>query len=101
MKSSSFYDFDKCLLSNELWSYFINKIGIFKAKLAVRQAIDLQRMQGNSSTLPILIIETCGTALVNSQVVKTHIGLSLVDQGMILIYSNKLNSIQLLRDNLD
>ncbi len=100
MKPSSLYDFDECNLSNELWPSFINKIGIVKAKLAVRQALDLQKMQGSSSTLPILIVETCGTALVNSQVVKTCIGLSYVEQGMILIYSNKLKSIQLLRDNL-
>ena len=99
MKNSSFYDFDKCFLSNKLWPDFINNIGLSKAKLAVAQALDLQRMQGNSSTLPILIIETCGTALVNSQVLKNCIGLTYVDQGMLLIYSNKLNSIQLLRDN--
>ena len=99
MKNSSFFDFDKCSLSNDLWPDFINNIGFFKAKVAVRQALDLQRMQGNSFTIPILILETCGTALVNSQVIKTHIGLSYVEQGMLLIYSNKLNSIQLLRDN--
>tara|TARA_B100000214_G_C23874484_1_gene584249 strand:- start:660 stop:959 length:300 start_codon:yes stop_codon:yes gene_type:complete len=99
MKQSSFYNFEKSYLSNELWPNFINKIGIYKARLAVRQALDLQKMQGNSSTLPVLIIETCGTALVNSYVVKTHIGLSYVEQGMLLIYSNKLNSIQLLREN--
>ena len=99
MKNSSFFDFDKCFLSNDLWPNFINKIGIFKASLAVRQALDLQRMQGNHSTLPVLILETCGTGLVNSKIVKTHIGLSYLEQGMILIYSNKLNSIQLLRDN--
>ena len=101
MKNSSFCDFDECLLSNDLWPDFINKIGILRAKSAVRQALDLQRMQGNPSTLPVLIIETCGTALINTQVIKTHIGLSFVDQGMILIYSNKLNSIQLLRDSID
>ena len=101
MKNSSFSDFNKCILSNDLWSDFITKIGIYKAKSAVRQALDLQRMQGNPSTLPILIMETCGTALVNSHVVKIHVGLSYVERGMILIYSNKLNAIQLLRDNLD
>tara|TARA_B100000965_G_scaffold345835_1_gene316859 strand:+ start:1072 stop:1377 length:306 start_codon:yes stop_codon:yes gene_type:complete len=101
MKNTSFFDFDKCFLSNELWPNFINKIGIFKAKLAVRQALDLQRMQGTSSTLPVLILETCGTALVSSQVIKTHIGLSYFEEGMILIYSNKSNAIQLLRENLD
>ena len=101
MKNSSFLNFDKCLLSNDLWSNFINEIGIFKAKSAVCQALDLQRMQGSSSTLPVLILETCGTALVSSKVVKNHIGLNYIDQAMILIYSKKLNSIQLLRDNLD
>ena len=45
---------------------FISKIGILRAKSAVRQALDLQRMQGNKSTLPILIVETCGTALILS-----------------------------------
>ncbi len=99
MKKSLFLDFDECILSNDLWSDFIDKIGIFKAKLAVRQALDLQRMQGSLYTLPVLILETCGTALVNSQVIKTHIGLSYIEQDMLLIYSNKLNSIQLLRDN--
>tara|TARA_Y100001968_G_scaffold145042_1_gene132482 strand:+ start:832 stop:1131 length:300 start_codon:yes stop_codon:yes gene_type:complete len=99
MKKSYFFDFDKCLLSNDLWPNFINKIGFAKAKLAVCQALDLQRMQGNSSTLPVLILETCGAALISSQVVKTHIGLNYVEQGMLLIYSNKLNAIQLLKDN--
>ena len=101
MKYSSFFDFDKCSISNELWPDFINKIGIYKAKLAFQQALDLQKMQGNCFTLPVLILETCGAALVNSQVVKTHIGLSYIEKGMLFIYSKKLNSIQLLRDNLD
>ncbi len=99
MKNSSFLKFENCFLSNDLWPGFINKIGIFKAKLAVRQALDLQRMQGTTSTLPVLILETCGTALVNSKAIKTYIGLTIVEQGMVLIYSNKLNAIQLLRDN--
>ena len=101
MKYSSFFDFKKCSISNELWPDFINNIGISKAKLAVHQALDLQRMQGNTFTLPVLILETCGAALVNSQVVKTHVGLSHIEKGMLFIYSTKLNSIQLLRDNLD
>ena len=99
MKKSPFLDFDKCILSNHLWPDFINKLGILKAKSAVRQAIVLQRMQGSLSTMPVLILETCGTALVNSEVIKTYIGLSYVEKGMLLIYSNKLKSIQLLRDN--
>ena len=99
MKNSPPFYFDQSSLSNDLWPEFINKIGFIKAKLAVRQSLDLQRMQGSSSTLPVLILETCGTALVDYSVVKTCIGLSYLDQGMVLIFSTKLNAIQLLRDN--
>ena len=99
MKHISSFNLDKCSLSNDLWPDFINKIGFIKANLAVQQSLDLQRMQGSTSTLPVLILETCGTALVNSQAVKTYIGLSYLEQGMVLIFSTKLNAIQLLRDN--
>ena len=99
MKNTSPFKLDQCSLSNDLWPEFINKIGFIKAKLAVRQSLDLQRMQGSTSTLPVLILETCGTALVNSHAVKSYIGLSYLDQGMVLIFSSKLNAIQLLRDN--
>tara|TARA_B100000214_G_scaffold242800_1_gene177937 strand:+ start:109 stop:408 length:300 start_codon:yes stop_codon:yes gene_type:complete len=99
MKNSSLFNFEQCSLSNDLWPDFINKIGFIKAKLAVRQSLDLQRMQGSNSTLPVLILETCGTALVNSQAVKSYIGLSYLEHGMVLIFSTKLNAIQLLRDN--
>ena len=98
MKNTSTFSLDQCSLSNDLWPDFINKIGFIKAKLAVRQSLDLQKMQGSDSTLPVLILETCGTALVNSHAIKTYIGLSYLEQGMVLIFSSKLNSIQLLRD---
>jgi len=99
MKNTSIFNLDKCSLSNDLWPNFVNKIGFINAKLAVRQSLDLQRMQGSNSTIPVLILETCGTALVNSHAVKTYIGLSYLEQGMVLIFSSKLNSIQLVRDN--
>jgi len=99
MKNTSLFNLDECSLSNDLWPDFINKIGFIKASLAVQQSIDLQKMQGSNSTLPVLILETCGSALVNSQAVKTYIGLSYLEQGMVLIFSSKLNAIQLLRDN--
>ena len=99
MKNTAPFNIDKCYLSNELWTDFINKIGLIKAKLAVRQSLDLQRMQGSNLTLPVLILETCGTALVNSNAVKTYIGLAYLEPGMVLIFSNKLKAIQLLRDN--
>ena len=99
MKNTSPFNLEECSLSNDLWPDFINKIGFIKANLAVRQSLDLQRMQGSPSTLPVLILETCGTALLDSQAVKTFIGLSYLDQGMVLIFSSKLKAIQLLKDN--
>ena len=99
MKNTSPFNIDQCSLSNDLWPDFINKIGFMKANSAVRQSLDLQRMQGSPSTLPLLILETCGTALVNSNAVKSYIGFSYLEQGMVLIFSSKLNAIQLLRDN--
>ena len=99
MKNSFPFKLDECFLSNELWPNFINKIGFIKANLAIRQALDLQRMQGSTATLPVLILETCGTALIDSKAVKTSIGLSYLDKGMVLIFSSKLKAIQLLREN--
>ena len=99
MKNISSFNLEQCSLSNDLWPDFISKIGFIKANLAVRQSLDLQRMQGSNSTLPVLILDTCGTALVNYQAVKSYIGLSYLDQGMVLIFSRKLNAIQLLTDN--
>ena len=99
MKNISSLNLDKCSLSNDLWPDFINKIGFIKAKLAVRQSLDLQRMQGTTSTLPVLILETCGSALIESQAVKTYVGISYLEHGMVLIFSSKSNAIQLLRNN--
>ena len=99
MKNKSPFNLDECSLSNDLWPNFINKVGFIKAKLAVRQSLDLQKMQGSNSTLPVLFLQTCWSALVDSNSVKTFIGLSYLDQGMVLIFSSKLKAIQLLRDN--
>ena len=99
MKNISTFNLDECSLSNDLWPVFINKIGFIKAKLAVTQSLDLQRMQGSDLTIPVLILETCGTALVNANAIKTYIGLSYLEPGMVLIFSSKIKAIQLLRDN--
>ena len=99
MSNSTLFNLDECSLSNDLWPDFINKIGFIKAKLAVRQSLDLQSMQGSNLTIPVLILEPSGTALINANAVKTYIGLSYLDQGMVLIFSSKIKAIQLLRDN--
>ena len=98
MKSASVH-FDNCNVSNDLWSSFINRIGLSTAKLAIRQSIDLQIMQGDNSTLPVLILETCGSGLVRTEDLRSLTGLPSFGKGMVLIYSTKCNSVQLLREN--
>tara|TARA_Y100001968_G_scaffold283017_1_gene281285 strand:+ start:61 stop:360 length:300 start_codon:yes stop_codon:yes gene_type:complete len=99
MINSSPFNLDDCSISNDLWPDFISKIGCIKARLAIRQSLDLQRMQGSNLTIPVLILETCGTALVNADIIKNYIGLSFLEPGMVLIFSSKTKAIQLLRDN--
>ncbi len=92
-------DFNECTIANDLWSNFINDIGLSKAKLAISQSLDLQNMQGSIYTLPVLIMETCGSALVSTDALRSLTGLPSFGKGMVLIYSSKSNSIQLLREN--
>ncbi len=99
MRKSLSFDFKDCNVSNDLWSSFINDIGLSKAKLAIRQSHDLQDMQGNPSTLPVLILETCGSALVRTEALRSLTGLPSFGKGMVLIYSTKSNAVQLLREN--
>ena len=99
MKNSCPFNLEECSLSNNLWPNFIDKIGFIKAKIAVRQSLDLQRMQGSNLTIPVLILETCGTALVNANAVKAYIGISYLEPEMLIIFSSKNMAIQLLRNN--
>ena len=99
MNKSLSFDFSYCNVSNHLWSSFVNHIGLSKAKLAIRQSLNLQDMQGNAYTLPVLILETCGSALVKTETIRSLTGLPYFGKGSVLIYSTKSNLVQLLRDN--
>ena len=50
------FDFVNCEHVNYLWPDLVERLGSAKAQVAVRQAIDLQLMQGNKNTLPVLNI---------------------------------------------
>ena len=82
--------------ANHLWANLIERLGTDRACKAVNQALDLQRMNGNSPTLPVLLYETCGIALANIDLVRKKIGFSCYGKGMILILSTKDNLVQLL-----
>ncbi len=83
---------------NHLWPQFVDKLGINRAQKAVRESFDLQRMYGSSLTLPVLLVETCGLALVRVDLVREKIGFSCHGEGMILLLSTKKSVVQLLHE---
>ncbi len=83
---------------NYLWPQLVDKLGVEKAQHAVRQALDLQRMNGSLRTLPVLLFETCGLALVNIDLIRKNTGFPCHGNNMILILSTKEQSFQLLHE---
>ena len=91
-------DLAKCSPVNHLWSQLVQRLGVEKAKYAVVQALDLQRMRGSEATLPVLLIETCGLALVRMDSLRNQIGFPCHGDGMVLILSIKEKAVQLLQE---
>ncbi len=90
-------DFAGCSPVNHLWPQLVERLGIEKAKHAVFQALDLQRMHGIEGTLPVLLVETCGLALVRMDLLRNQIGLPCHGESMVLILSTKEKVVQLLQ----
>ncbi len=86
----------ECQLVNDLWSDFIEQIGFSRAKVAIRQAIDLQNMNGNRDTVPVLFLETCGIGLTTLVTISDVTGLFLTGQNEVLIFSNRKKAYQIL-----
>ncbi len=82
---------------NSLWNDFCEQLGEDKASKAILQAIDLQHMAAKKETLPVLFLETCGVGLINVEVVKNQIGVSLQGENQILILSAKKKIYQFLK----
>ena len=93
---STSIDFTKFEPVNYLWPQLIERLGLDKAQMAVHQALDLQRMNGSNKTMPVLLFETCGLALVNVDLVQKNTGFSCHGERLILILSTKDNLVQLL-----
>ena len=93
---STSIDFTKFEPVNYLWPQLIERLGLDKAQMAAHQALDLQRMNGSHKTMPVLLFETCGLALVHVDLVKKNTGFSCHGEHLILILSTKDNLVQLL-----
>ncbi len=83
---------------NYLWPNLNDSLGVEKANEAVHQAIDLQLMNGNISTLPVLFLETCGIALVRIDTLRKQTGVFVVRSRTVLLFSIKMNCFQLINE---
>ena len=90
-------DFSTCLPVNHLWPALVQRLGSMKAQQAVRQALDLQNMQGHAATLPILLMETCGIALINVDLFRDQTGFHVHQDPVVLLVSLRDKQLQLLR----
>ncbi len=90
-------DFASCTPVNHLWPALVERLGSEKAQQAVRQALDLQGMSGQSGSLPVLFVETCGLALASSDLLREQTGLNGHGDRMVLLLSTREQSLQLLQ----
>ena len=88
-------DFAASAPVNDLWPTLVEKLGLERSQRAVRQALDLQAMQGSSGTLPVLFCETCGLALASTDLLREQTGLNGHGDNFVLLFSSRSNSVQL------
>tara|TARA_Y100001968_G_scaffold329129_1_gene377763 strand:- start:466 stop:765 length:300 start_codon:yes stop_codon:yes gene_type:complete len=96
MKGYTDFDFSNCEVVDYLWPQFVDRLGIERSKQAISQTLDMQRMNGNSGTVPILIVDTCGLALASTDTLYLQTGILSNRHGLILLLSIKAKVIQLI-----
>jgi len=84
---------------NHLWPDLVERLGLERSARAVRQALDLQAMHGTPSTLPLLLVETCGVALVQVEQLRRHTGLVGAGEHLVLLLSQRSACLQLLQSS--
>jgi hypothetical protein len=91
-------DLAACTPVNDLWPALVERLGLERSARAARQALDLQAMRGEAGTLPVLIVETCGVALVERETLRLSTGLPVpLGEGVLLLCSQRLQQLQLLQ----
>ncbi len=96
MKNFRPFDFSSYDVVNYLLPQFIERLGVVKSKYAFNQAFDMQRMNGNESTLPVLLTETCGLALASSDSLYSQTGILCSQKDLILLVSIKNRIFQVI-----
>lgn len=82
---------------NTLWPQLLSRLGPERGARAVRQALDLQAMQGSAATLPLLLTDTAGIALLSAEQLRRQTGLAGVGEQLVLLVSSSQRSLQLLQ----
>ena len=91
-------DLAACEPVNHLWPELVERLGLERSARAARQALDLQAMRGNAGTLPLLLQETCGVALLDRSALRRAIGMPLPEgEGVVLLFSRPRQELQLLQ----
>ena len=88
-------DFAASAPVNDLWPALVERLGLERSQRAVRQALDLQAMQGSAATLPVLFCETCGLALASTDLLREQTGLNGHGDHFVLLFSFRSNAVQL------
>jgi hypothetical protein len=84
---------------NHLWPELVARLGLERSSRAVQQALDLQAMHGTGTTLPLLLVETCGLALVQAEQLRLQTGLVGVGERLVLLLSQRQACLQLLQSS--
>lgn len=82
---------------NHLWPEVVERLGLERSQRAVRQALDLQAMHGTAATLPLLLVETCGLALIDAGQLRRQTGLAGAGERLVLLVSQRRLQLQLLQ----
>ena len=91
-------DLASCTPVNHLWPELVERLGLERSGRAARQALDLQGMRGRASTLPLLLVETCGVGLLERAQVHAATGLPVPDgEGVLMLFSRRRQELQLLK----
>ena len=91
-------DLAACTPVNHLWGELVEQLGLERGTRAAQQALDLQAMRGSTSTLPALLVETCGMGLVERGALRRAIGLPWPEgPGALLLISRPRQELQVLQ----
>ncbi len=96
MKHSIQIDFDGFIAVTHLWPSLVDKLGLDRARKALRQGLDLRLMEAGIGLLPVLFSDTCGLALFSVDSFHKQTGILCDVEGTLLIVSLREHTYQLL-----